>query len=96
VVVGKYHSTHDYQMEAVVQVPGGSAAQALTDLKLAFGKCSSELPSPLTTEGMQDTCVMANDDVFNESEEPSSRLYLIGTGVRDDGTRVIAMVIKSR
>ena len=39
---------------------------------------------------------MANDDVFSESEEPSSRLYLIGTGVRKDGTRIIGMVIKSR
>ena len=46
---------------------------------------------------MQDTCVMANDDIYSDSEdEPSSRLYLIGTGVREDGTRVIAMVIKSR
>ena len=96
VVVGKYHSTHDYQMEAVLQVPGASAAQALTDLNQAFGQCSSELPSPLSADDMSDTCVMANDDVFNESHEPSSRLYLIGTGVRTDGTRVIAMVIKSR
>jgi hypothetical protein len=96
VLVGKYHSTHDYQMEAVIQVPGASAAQAFSDLKQAFGQCSSELPSPLSTDGMRDTCVMANDDVFSESDEPSSRLYLIGTGVRTDGTRVIAMVIKSR
>ena len=45
---------------------------------------------------MRDTCVLANDDIFSESAEPSSRLYLIGTGVRQDGTRVIGMVIKSR
>jgi hypothetical protein len=96
VVAGTYRSTHDYQLEAVLEVPGASAAQAFADLKQAFGKCSSELPSPLTTDGMRDTCVIANDDVFNESEEPSSRLYLIGTGVRTDGTRVIGMVIKSR
>jgi hypothetical protein len=96
VVTGKYHSTHDYQMEAVLEVPGASAAQALTDLKQAFGTCSSELPSPLSATGIRDTCVMANDDVFSESEEPSSRLYLIGTGVRQDGTRIIGMVIKSR
>jgi hypothetical protein len=32
----------------------------------------------------------------DESDEPSSRLYMIGTGVRTDGTRVIGMVIKSR
>jgi hypothetical protein len=96
VVAGTYRSTHDYQLEAVLEVPSTAAAEALVDLKQAFGKCSSELPSPLTTDGMRDTCVMANDDIFNESEEPSSRLYLIGTGVRTDGTRVIGMVIKSR
>jgi hypothetical protein len=96
VVAGSYRSTHDYQMEAVIDVPGGSAAQALTSLREAFGTCISELPSPVSTEDVQDTCVMANDDIYGESDEPSSRLYLIGTGVRTDGTRVIAMVIKSR
>jgi hypothetical protein len=96
VVTGTYHSTHDYQMEAVLEVPGASAEQALADLNQAFGNCSSELPSPLSTDGISDTCVMANDDVFSESEETSSRLYLVGTGVRTDGTRIIGMVIKSR
>jgi hypothetical protein len=96
VVAGTYRSTHDYQMEAVIDVPGGSAAQALISLREAFGTCISELPSPVSTEGMQDTCVMANDDIYSESDEPSSRLYLIGTAIRDDGTRVVAMVIKSR
>jgi len=96
VVAGTYRSTHDYQMEAVIDVPGGSAAQALISLREAFGTCISELPSPMSTEGMQDTCVMANDDIYSESDEPSSRLYLICTGVRQDGTRIIGMVIKSR
>ena len=84
VVAGTYRSTHDYQIEAVIEVPGTSAAQALTSLNQAFGKC------------MRDTCVLANDDFYTESDEPSSRFYLIGTGVRTDGTRVVAMVIKSR
>ena len=84
VVTGTYRSTHDYQIEAVIEVPGTSALQALTSLNQAFGDC------------LHETCVMANDDVFNESDEPSSRLYLIGTGVRTDGTRIIGMMIKSR
>jgi hypothetical protein len=96
VVTGTYRSTHDYQMEAVIEVPGASAAHALTGLNQSFGDCISELPPPMSTEGISDTCVMTNDDVYSESEEPSSRLYLIGTGVRPDGTRVIGMVIKSR
>jgi hypothetical protein len=96
VVAGTYRATHDYQMEAIIEVPLDSADQALTSLKQAFGDCVSELPSPLNAKGIRETCVMANDDIFSESDEPSSRLYLIGTGVRQDGTRVVGMVIKSR
>jgi hypothetical protein len=96
VVTGTYRSTHDYQIEALIEVPGASAAQALASLNQAFGECIDDIPSPLDGESIRDTCVMANDDVFSESEEPSSRLYLIGTGVRTDGTRIIGMMIKSR
>jgi hypothetical protein len=96
VVSGKYHSTHDYQMEALIEVPSTSADQALSDLNQAFGECIPEHPSPMSTKGMRQTCIMANEDGVDESVEPSSRLYMIGTGVRDDGTRVIGMVIKSR
>ncbi|HJV14578.1 MAG TPA: hypothetical protein VJ625_11875 [Propionibacteriaceae bacterium] len=96
VVAGTYRSTHDYQMEAVVEVPATSAALALGSLNQAFGECIDELPSPMSNEGIQDNCVMANADAIDESAEPSSRLYIIGTGVRTDGTRVIGMVIRSR
>ena len=40
--------------------------------------------------------MMANDDGVDESDQPSSRLWVVGTGVRTDGTRVIGMAIKSR
>jgi hypothetical protein len=96
VVSGTYRSTHDYQLEAIIEVPLDSANKALTSLNQTFGACISELPSPLNAKEINKTCVMANDDVFSESEEPSSRIYLIGTGVRKDGTRLIGMVIKSR
>ena len=96
VVSGTYRSTHDYQLEAIIEVPLDSANQALISLNQTFGACISELPSPLNAKEIGKTCVMANDDVLSESEEPSSRVYLIGTGVRKDGTRLIGMVIKSR
>jgi hypothetical protein len=96
VVAGTYHSTHDYQLEAVIEVPSTSAQQALDSLHQAFGECITDLPSPVSTKGMHQKCVLANADAVEESDEPSSRLYMIGTGVRDDGTRVIGMVIKSR
>jgi hypothetical protein len=96
VVAGTYRSTHDYQIEAIIEVPSVSAESALASLNQAFGDCIKELPSPVSTEGMRHNCVMANADAVDASDEPSSRLYMIGTGVRTDGTRVIGMVIKSR
>ena len=39
---------------------------------------------------------MATVDAFNESGEPASRLYVVGTGVREDGARPIFMTIRSR
>jgi hypothetical protein len=96
VVSGKYHSTHDYQMEVLIEVPAASADQALSDLNQAFGNCIPEHASPMSTKGMRNTCIMANEDGIDDSYEPSSRLYMIGTGLRDDGTRVVGMVIKSR
>ena len=96
VVAGTYHATHDYQMEAVIEVPSASADLALTDLNEAFGQCSDEGPSPLSTKGMRHPCVIVNEDGLDENNELSSRLFLIGTGLRKDGTRVIGMVIRSR
>ena len=83
-------------MEAIIDVPSTDSSQALGNLNQAFGDCIDELPSPVSTKGMRHNCVMANADALDESEEPSSRLYIVGTGVRKDGTRVIGMVIKSR
>jgi hypothetical protein len=95
VVAGTYRSTHDYQLEALIDVPAASADQALASLNQAFGECIPDHPSPLSTKGMRHTCVMANEDAIDETDEPSSRLYLIGTAVRKDGTRIVGMVIKS-
>src|SRR6476660_8647802 len=39
VINGTYRSTHDYQMEAVIEVPEGSAVQAMTSLRETFGTC---------------------------------------------------------
>jgi len=96
VVASNYHSTHDYEMQAIIEVPSVSADQALASLNQAYGNCLEDLPSPVSTKGMHQNCVMANADALEESDEPSSRMYMIGTGVRNDGTRVIGMVLRSR
>jgi hypothetical protein len=93
---GRYVSTHDYQLDATLTVPAQSAARALAVLNKAFGKCLSNHPSPLNTTGLKSVCVLSNDDAVTNSRETSSRLYIIGTGVAKDGTRQIALSIKSR
>ena len=96
VVSGTYRSTHDYRLDAALQVPAASAAAALKALNTAFGRCVPNQPSPLSTNGLTKICVMANSDAFTESGEPASRLYVVGTGVAKDGGRSIALSIKSR
>jgi hypothetical protein len=96
VVSGRYRSTHDYQLEARLEVPAASAPAALKSLNTAFGRCVPNHPTPLSTRGLTMVCAMANSDTFTESGEPSSRLYVVGTGLRKDGSRPIAMSIKSR
>jgi hypothetical protein len=96
VVSGTYRSTHDYQLEAVLEVPAASAAAALKSLNAAFGPCIPDQPSLLNTTGLTKVCVMANHDAFTEAGEPASRLYVVGTGLRKDGNRPIALTIKSR
>ena len=96
VVSGTYRSTHDYQLEARLEVPAASAAAALKSLNTAFGPCLRNQPSPLSTRGLTNVCVMANLDAFTEAGEPASRLYVVGTGVRKNGNRPISVSIKSR
>lgn len=96
VVSGTYRSTHDYHLEAVLEVPAASAAAALKSLNATFGPCVPNQPSPLSTTGLTKVCVMANLDAFTEAGEPASHLYVIGTGLRKDGKRPIALSIKSR
>ena len=96
VVEGTYQSTHDYRLEALLDVPPGSAGRALKSLNEAFGPCVPSQPSPLTTDRLKQVCTMATVDAFNDSGEPASRLYVVGTGVREDGTRPISMTIRSR
>jgi hypothetical protein len=96
IISGSYVATHDYQLDAQVEVPPGSAKQALAALKDTYGACHPNHPSTLDTKGLREVCVLANDDTLARGGELSSRLYAIGTGVRADGTRLIAMTMKSR
>ena len=96
VISGTYRSTHDYMLEADMEVPPPSAAAALKALNTAYGKCIGGHPFPMPTTGLTKLCVIANDTTVTESGEPSSRIYTVGTGLRKDGTRVIALNLRSR
>jgi hypothetical protein len=96
VISGTYRSTHDYQLEAVLEVPATSAAAALKTLMTAFGRCVPDQPSSLDARGLTSVCVMANVNTFTEAGEPASRVYVVGTGLRKDGSRPVALSIKSR
>ena len=95
VVTGAYTSTHDYRLEAVLEVPPPSAATAAKALRGAFGPCIRNHPSILDTRGLRNICVMASDDAYAPNGELNSRLYVVGTGTRQDGSRLISMVIHS-
>lgn len=96
IISGSYVATHDYQLDAQVEVPPRSAKQSLAALKDAYGECRPNHPSTLDTTGLRQICVLANDDTQTRGGDLSSRLYAIGTGVRPDGTRLIALTMKSR
>lgn len=96
VVSGTYRSTHDYQLEALLEVSAADAPAALKSLNESFGTCLPDQPSPLDTRGLAQLCTMATLDAYTVGQEPASRLYVVGTGVRADGSRPITMTIRSR
>jgi hypothetical protein len=96
VVSGTYTATHDYLLTASLRVPARSAAAAGQALTSEFGGCQRDHPAPISTAGLRGYCTLANDDAVTRSGEPPSRLWVIGTGIRADGVRVISMTIRSR
>ena len=97
VISGTYVATHDYVLQARLEVPKASAAPAMAALADEFGPCVAGHPVPMETTQLTAVCVLANDDAVTREGEPPSRLFVIGTGIRsDDGTRVVDMTIRSR
>lgn len=96
VVKSTYRSTHDYKLDADLQIPAASAAEALRDLQDSFGVCQRDHLAPVPVTGLTSVCVMANDDAVTNDAQTSSRLYTVGTGLRRDGVRVVTLSVKSR
>lgn len=96
VVSSHYTSTHDYQLKAVLEAPPASSADALAALKDSFGPCVKGHPSPLAEPGLTSVCILANDQTTTEFGTPDSRVYVVGTALRPDKTRVITLSVRSR
>jgi hypothetical protein len=96
VVSSHYRSTHDYQLEAVLEIPPASAAAGLKGLHESFGGCDKDHPSPLTEPRLTSLCIMANDQDTTESGTPDSRVYVVATALRADKTRVVNLSVRSR
>jgi hypothetical protein len=96
VLAGSYRSTHDYQLTAQLRVPPESAGTALKRLRSAFGPCRDDVSTPLQSRGLSRTCAMANDTGADASGEMASKLYAVGTGLAEDGSRLVGLSVRSR
>ena len=96
VVSSHYRSTHDYQLEAVLEVPPADAEQSLAALRESYGPCVKNHPSPLSEPGLTSLCILANDQETTESGTPDSRVYVVATALRADKTRVVNLSVRSR
>jgi len=96
VMASRYHATHDYELEAQLEVPAATAAQALEELRSAYGSCRRDARPPMPTAGLRQVCVIASGDGADASGELPSRIVNVGTGLRSDGTRVIGLAVSSR
>jgi hypothetical protein len=96
VVTSHYRSTHDYQLEAVLEVPPAGARAAQQALAETFGRCVQGHPSPLSGQRLTGVCVLANDTEVTESGVPDSRVFVVATGLRPDKSRVVSLSVRSR
>jgi len=97
VVRSRYHATHDYQLDTTLLVPRTSAPAALAGLHASFGPCQPGHPAPMPTAGLSAVCILANDEAtVTRVSDLGSRRYVVGTGLRPDGSLFISMAIKSR
>lgn len=96
VVRGTYTATHDYTLTASLQLSAKSQAAGLKAMQQEFGSCQPDHPSPIPTAGLTQLCVLANDSGATSTGEPPSTLYVIGTGVAKNGTRVVSITLRSR
>lgn len=95
VLAAAYSETHDYEISAHIEVPPASAEEATKTLNEAYGKCVKGHYSPLDLSELKSGCVRSNDMVTT-SGEASGEVYVVASGLAEDGTLVARLEIKSR
>lgn len=96
VLAGSYRATHDYAMTAQLRVPKASGGKAGRALHTSFGRCRTGVSTPLVTDGLRKVCTMASEDGVGASGELPSRLFTVGTGLDEQGDRLVGLSIRSR
>ena len=96
VVRSRYVSTHDYQLQAALEVPPAGASAALASLKDSYGDCVDDHPSPFSERDLGSLCILANDQETTQQGTPDSRVYVVGTARRADKTLLVNLSVRSR
>lgn len=93
-----YTSGQEVKLDAVVVVDKDDAKSAARSLRKTFGSCGRERPANIKVDKLKHRCIMANQESESRARHGplSDREYVIATGLRDDGSRIVGIKEKSR
>jgi len=93
-----YKSTHDFTLDALVEIPVAKQKHTLRTLDKAFGPCIADHPTRLETKGLKKICVRANDaSAESDSSGPlADTLYEVTSGFRKNGAMLVNIHEESR
>lgn len=95
VLAAAYSETHDYEISAHIEVPAELADAATETLVEAYGACVKGHYSPLDLSELAKGCVRSSDMVTT-SGTASGEVYVVASGIHEDGTLAVRFEIKSR
>jgi hypothetical protein len=96
VVSSYYKSTHNFRLDAVVEIPSDQVGWTINTLRQSFGTCVPGHPTQTATEDLTSKCVRANDASDDESSRLPDTLYEITTGYNKKHVVVVGIHEESR
>ncbi|QGN33108.1 hypothetical protein [Microlunatus sp. Gsoil 973] len=93
-----YKSTHDFTLDALVEIPVAKQKPTLRSLEKSFGKCVADHPTVMDTTGLKRICVRANDaSEDSDSSRPlADTLYEVTSAYRRNGALLVNIHEESR